>query len=72
MSEGEFREVSKIRQELRERLMAEKLDGVSEILACLQRLAEKDVRADLKNEVERWRVRFELMGRLYSLAATAP
>ncbi|HKA87306.1 MAG TPA: hypothetical protein VKE22_06540 [Haliangiales bacterium] len=44
--------------------MQEKLEGVGDILACLQRLAEKDVRVDLKNEVERWRVRFELMSRL--------
>ncbi len=64
MSEREVREVSKIRQELRERLMEEKLEGVGDILACLQRLAEKDVRVDLKNEVQRWRVRFELMSRL--------
>jgi hypothetical protein len=64
MSEREVREVSRIRQELRERLMAEKLDGVSDILACLAALAEKDVRVDLKNEVERWRLRFELMSRL--------
>ncbi len=64
MSERDVREVSRIRQELRERLMAEKLEGVGDTLACLQRLAEKDVRVDLKNEVERWRVRFELMSRL--------
>ena len=64
MCERDVREVSRIRQELRERLMGEKLDGVSDVLACLSRLAEKDVMSELRQEVERWRLRFELLSSL--------
>jgi hypothetical protein len=64
MSEREAREVSRIRQELRERLMGGRLDGVSEVIACLARLADKDVLVDLRQEVERWRLRFELLSSL--------
>ena len=64
MCERDVREVSRIRQELRERLMGEKLDGVSDVLACLSRLAEQDVLSELRQEVERWRLRFELLSSL--------
>ena len=64
MSERDVREVSRIRQELRERLMGEKLDGVSEVLAGLSRLADKDVLSGLRQEVDRWRLRFDLLASL--------
>ena len=64
MCERDVREVSRIRQELRERLMGEKLEGVSDVLACLARLAEKDVLSELRQEVERWRLRFDLLSSL--------
>jgi hypothetical protein len=63
MSYRDDREVAKIRQELRERLMSERHEGVNEILACLRRLADKqdDGISDLRSEYERWKLRFELL-----------
>jgi hypothetical protein len=57
--------ISSIRQELRERLMADRTDGVGETLARLWALADGD--QELLGEHARWAVRFELL----SHAATA-
>lgn len=68
MAHSQWREAvaaARIRQELRERLMAERssrMGGVWEILAAFGRLA--DVHPELRPEVERWRVRFELLADL--------
>ena len=51
--------VARIRQELRERLMAERHEGVWETLAVLDRLTE--VERELRGEYERWKLRFELL-----------
>lgn len=53
------RDIARIRSELRERLMAERVDGVWDILAALRRLAEG--RSDLLGEHARWQLRFELL-----------
>ncbi len=62
MSYREAREVAKIRQELRERLMTQRHEGAAEVLARLLRIADSDrsASAELRSEVERWKVRFEL------------
>ena len=69
MGYREAREVARIRQELRDRLMSEQHEGAGEILARFRRLAENDLAEgsspELRSEYERWKVRFEL------LAATA-
>jgi len=65
MSEKDVREVSRIRQELRDRLMAERHEGVGDVLAVLRRLAERDIQAtDLRKEYERWALRFYLLERV--------
>ena len=51
--------VARIRQELRERLMSEDHEGAWEALAVLDHLAERE--GELRGEVERWRMRFELL-----------
>ncbi len=64
MGYREAREVARIRQELRERLMSERHDGAGEILARFRFLAEEDLDVasdELKSEYERWKVRFELL-----------
>jgi hypothetical protein len=63
MGYREAREVARIRQELRERLMSERHEGAAEVLARLRRLADLDpeIASDLRGEYERWRVRFELL-----------
>ena len=55
--------VARIRQELRGRLMDENLQGVWDLLARFDRLAElySDVRPELVAEADRWRVRFHLL-----------
>jgi hypothetical protein len=68
MGYREAREVARIRQELRDRLMSEHHDGAAEVLARLRFLAEEDddtASPELRSEYERWKIRFEL------LAATA-
>lgn len=68
MGYREAREVARIRQELRDRLMSEHHDGAGDLLARLRHLAEEDAAVaspELRSEYERWKVRFEL------LAATA-
>lgn len=64
MGYREAREVARIRQELRDRLMSERHDGAGEILARFRFLAEEDddvASAELRSEYERWKVRFELL-----------
>jgi hypothetical protein len=59
MGYREARELARIRQELRERLMSQQHEGSQELLARLRLAAEGDV--DLRSEYERWRLRFELL-----------
>jgi hypothetical protein len=57
-------EVARIRQELRERLMSERHEGIADVLARLRRLVELDRDDDtfaLRSEYERWKLRFELL-----------
>ena len=61
MGYREAREVARIRQELRERLMTERHEGAGEVLARLRRLADLDGVSELKSEYERWKLRFELL-----------
>jgi hypothetical protein len=63
MSEPERQKMAEIRRELRERLMAQRTDGVADVLACLRRFADRqdDGVSDLRREYERWRLRFELL-----------
>ena len=48
-----------VRRELRERLMAERAEGVDEVLGTLWALAQDD--AELRSEHARWAMRFELL-----------
>ena len=59
MGYREARELARIRQELRERLMNGHYEGSDEVLDRLQLVAEQD-RA-LMPEYERWRLRFDLL-----------
>lgn len=59
MGHRDMLRAARIRQELRERLMAERTDGVWETLRAFGQLAEQH--PELKAEVERWRFRFELL-----------
>jgi len=63
MSQAEKKEMARIRHELRERLMSERVDGVNEVLASLRRYADRedDGISDLRREYERWRLRFQLL-----------
>lgn len=63
MGYREARELARIRQQLRERLMTHSSADTGAILERLRRAAENeqtDGRA-LQTEYERWRVRFELL-----------
>ena len=64
MGYREAREIARIRHELRERLMAQRTEGATDVLARF-RHAAKDAAAsspELRSEYERWRLRFELLG----------
>jgi hypothetical protein len=64
MGYREAREVARIRQELRERLMSERHEGAGEVLARLRRLADdvdSGIPSELRSEYERWKLRFELL-----------
>ena len=61
MGYRETREVARIRQELRERLMSDQHEGAGEALARLRYLAEDAASAELKGEYERWKARFEIL-----------
>jgi hypothetical protein len=60
MSYREALLVARIRQELRRRLMSENVQGVWDLLARFDRLA--DLYPELASEAERWRIRFHLLG----------
>ena len=51
--------LARLRQELRERLMSERVEGVWEVLAAFRRCAEKD--PELIPEYRRWSMRFDLL-----------
>lgn len=59
MGYREARELARIRQELRERLMSGQHEGCAGVLGRLRLAAEED-RA-LMPEYERWRLRFDLL-----------
>jgi hypothetical protein len=59
MGSREMVTAARIRQELRERLMAEQTDGVWETLRAFDDLAS--AHPELRPEAERWRLRFELL-----------
>lgn len=63
MGYREAREVARIRQELRERLMASHAGGAEGLLERLREVADSvaHVAPELRGEYERWRLRFDLM-----------
>ena len=63
MTYQETRELARIRGELRLRLMSRRQDGTTEILKRLQEAAKRapEGELELRNEYERWRMRFEMM-----------
>jgi hypothetical protein len=64
MGYREAREVAKIRHELRDRLMSDQHHDAGALLSRLRILAEDDEETasdELRNEYERWRIRFELL-----------
>jgi hypothetical protein len=63
MGYREARELARIRQELRERLMSSRTEGAEDLLARLRAAAalHAQVAPELAGEYERWRVRFELI-----------
>jgi hypothetical protein len=64
-------EVARIRHELRERLMTERLLGVNNVLARLRELSEKspEDRAELDREIDRWRIRFDVLASVLATRA---
>ena len=63
MGYREAREVARIRQELRERLMAARHDGAEAVLGRLRQAAVTHAgeAPELASEYERWRLRFDLL-----------
>ena len=64
MGYREAREVARLRQELRERLMSDQHEGAADALARLRYLAEEALATasvELRSEYERWKVRFEML-----------
>jgi hypothetical protein len=63
MGYREARELARIRQQLRERLMSQRHENATEVLERLRRVAENEDVAtpELRSEYERWRVRFDLL-----------
>lgn len=51
--------LARLRQELRERLMSERVAGVWDVLAAFRCFAEQD--PELVPEYRRWSVRFDLL-----------
>ena len=65
------RAVTRIRHDLRERLLDESHEGVADLLEGFEAIADQvsgDLGDDLRNEAERWRLRFEMLAALQSLA----
>jgi hypothetical protein len=63
MGYREARELARIRQELRERLMSSRRDGAEELLTRLRDAADRHagVAPELASEYQRWRLRFDLL-----------
>jgi hypothetical protein len=63
MGYREARELARIRQELRERLMACRHQGAEGVLARLREVADDHaaIAPELRGEYERWRLRFDLL-----------
>lgn len=61
--------LARLRQELRERLMSERIGGVWEVLAAFRRHAEQD--PELIPEYRRWSLRFDLLASAASLSSAA-
>ncbi len=59
MGYRESRELARIRTELRERLMTRRYDGTPGVISRFGELADGDT--ELCGEVERWRMRFQLL-----------
>jgi len=65
------RAVTRIRHDLRERLLDESHVGVADLLEGFEAIAAQvggDIGNDLRNEAERWRLRFEMLAALQALA----
>ena len=63
MAYREARELARIRQELRERLLSCRTQGADAVLARLRAVAEHIApeAPELRGEYERWRLRFDLL-----------
>jgi hypothetical protein len=63
MGYREARELARIRQQLRERLMSQRSEDVAAILDRLRQVAENDAVSspELRSEYERWKLRFDLL-----------
>jgi hypothetical protein len=65
------RAVTRIRYDLRERLLDESHENVVELLDALEVIADAvpaDIGNELRSEAERWRLRFEMMAALQEQA----
>ena len=63
MGYQEARELARIRQQLRARLMSQRHDGADEILDRLRTVAENEQSSsvELRDEYDRWKLRFDLL-----------
>jgi hypothetical protein len=63
MGYREARELARIRQELRDRLMACRHEGADTVLDRLRAVADdfSAIAPELRGEYERWRLRFDLI-----------
>jgi hypothetical protein len=59
----EARELARIRQQLRERLMSQRGEDVGGILDRLRQVAENEQVSspEIRSEYERWKLRFDLL-----------
>jgi hypothetical protein len=71
MAYREARELARIRQELRERLMSCRTQGAEDVLARLRAVAEQTSAEapELRVEYQRWRLRFDLLAASANAAA---
>ncbi|RMH41964.1 MAG: hypothetical protein D6689_09665 [Deltaproteobacteria bacterium] len=63
MGYTEARELARIRQQLRDRLMSQRREDVAAILERLRQVAdnEQESMPELRGEYERWKLRFDLL-----------
>lgn len=63
MGYRQARELARIRQQLRERLMSQRNEDVAGILDRLRQVAENEEVSspELRSEYERWKLRFDLL-----------